>query len=78
MLSSLEEVSQARVHQAQQLAEIRQRQVSSKTQTIAANTQDKAEIERLGEELETARKQLEVANQRESEVHVSNRIGTVT
>ena len=68
LLSSLEEVSQARVHQAQQLAEIRQRQVSSKTQTIAANAQDKAEIERLGEEFEVARKQLKKANERESEV----------
>ncbi len=68
LLATLEEVSQARVHQAQQLAEARQRQANSKTKTVVANSQKKADIDRLGGELETAQKQLEDAKHREREV----------
>ncbi len=70
MLRTLEEVSQARVHQAQQLAEARQKQNSAKTQTIVANTQDKADIERLGGELRITRQQLEEARHRETQVNM--------
>lgn len=71
LLRTLEEVSQARVHQAQQLAEARQKQNSAKTQTtIVANTQDKADIERLGGELRITRQQLEEARHRETQVNM--------
>ena len=68
LLATLEEVSQARVHQAQQLAEARQKQANSKTKTIVESSQDKANIERLGGELETSQQQLDEAKHREREV----------
>ncbi len=68
LLATLEEVSQARVHQAQQLAEARQKQTNSKTKTIVESSQDKANIERLGGELETSQQQLDEAKHREREV----------
>ncbi|XP_064403758.1 coiled-coil domain-containing protein 170-like isoform X2 [Halichondria panicea] len=68
LLATLEEVSQARVHQAQQLAEARQKQTNSKTKTIVESSQDKANIERLGGELETSQQQLDEAKHREREL----------
>ncbi len=70
LLGTLEEVSQARVHQAQQLADARLKHSSAKTQTMIANSQEKADIERLQGELKTIQQQLEDAKHRETEVNL--------
>ena len=59
---------QARVQQAQQLAEARQRHVQAKT--LSSKSPEKAEIERLQSELATAMDEIDVAKQKETEVYM--------
>ena len=57
----IEDLSQSRIHQAAQLAEARQKVLSSRTR-------DREEMERLEEELRTARTDIRQVREKEKEV----------